>query len=945
MTTYISKYSYWILPLLCLSLVLLSNMELSAQATLPLSRTTWTAGPPQGWTDFGTGSYATSFACSGNNMGQLNSTGDYYRVQFTCSPDQLVFKLKSASMSGESYLEVEESEDGTNWNPLGTYGTCGGCTTIDDCDDITHALDPATRFVRWKYTKAIGNCGLDDVSIGALGSCFPIVGFDLAASSLDEGDAGNTNHTVSVTMESVPANNVTVDITDTGNGTADPNTDYTFTTTSLTFTTVESYPATKSVNVTVHGDFDVESDETVILEASIVAGDATLGQDEHTITIVNDDQASTWYRTSGDGNWTSPSIWEISNNAGSSWSAASTYPTPSNSDQVSVQHQVTINADVSIDDVTIESGATVTIPSTSEWLLSNQGADPQLVINGTLIDGGSTSNGLAFESGTRWLMGDNGTVIKTNNNGASNYRDNYFNNPSAPDLPSGSTFIYRYTGSPMSVSSSGWSYGHLTFESNAGYFAFNQGNTRINEFGDFTIKGTLDIGGNGTGTVLVLNQKAVTQLEGDLVIRSGSELSNNSYNGSTPVGERIDFSGSNITVDGILRHTFGEGEFRFLSDAGISGTNDHFKTYQLTANAEPTFNAHAIVTNNILFGGNYHIITTGTAEIKLETTVPASIIGYNEFAYIEGRLRRDVFPVSGYHFPVGDALTYGLFTLDFNTTDADNVLGYFNPVGSPIGNQDCLNPNLTYNYEKYCGGWSVTPNTGNNHNYTITLSAALDNATHYTIVKDDVIDPCPTGLSESYTDFSQFDLQGADQALPVEWASFEAFPFQDWVRLSWETYSEINNAFYAIEHSPDGHTFREIGRSYSAGTSAARSLYFIDHFTPIYGLNYYRLTQEDYDGTRTSSIIRVVDFRRATTEPWVIMNDGSGNQFRLVSNALTKGQTQLRIYALDGRLLKELNLPKNQRHFDVAMHEYISGTYLFQIQEERGYFPLKVTKW
>jgi hypothetical protein len=381
MTTYISKYSYWILPLLCLSLVLLSNMELSAQATLPLSRTTWTAGPPQGWTDFGTGSYATSFACSGNNMGQLNSTGDYYRVQFTCSPDQLVFKLKSASMSGESYLEVEESEDGTNWNPLGTYGTCGGCTTIDDCDDITHALDPATRFVRWKYTKAIGNCGLDDVSIGALGSCFPIVGFDLAASSLDEGDAGNTNHTVSVTMESVPANNVTVDITDTGNGTADPNTDYTFTTTSLTFTTVESYPATKSVNVTVHGDFDVESDETVILEASIVAGDATLGQDEHTITIVNDDQASTWYRTSGDGNWTSPSIWEISNNAGSSWSAASTYPTPSNSDQVSVQHQVTVNADGSIDDVTV---LKVALPLLFRPPLSGcsaiMGADPQLVI-------------------------------------------------------------------------------------------------------------------------------------------------------------------------------------------------------------------------------------------------------------------------------------------------------------------------------------------------------------------------------------------------------------------------------------------------------------------------------------------------------------------------------------------------------------------------------------
>ncbi|GAB4253656.1 MAG: hypothetical protein Kow0079_09420 [Vicingaceae bacterium] len=149
---------------LVFAVFLFLSFGIFGQATLPLSRTTWDAGTPLGWTDNGTGSYTSSFACSTNNMGQLNSTGDSYTVFFTGIPNQVSFVLKSASMGAGSFCTVEESANGTVWSTLGTHGP-GGATPISDCATITYSLNATTRYVRWTYTKTSGNCGLDDVAI------------------------------------------------------------------------------------------------------------------------------------------------------------------------------------------------------------------------------------------------------------------------------------------------------------------------------------------------------------------------------------------------------------------------------------------------------------------------------------------------------------------------------------------------------------------------------------------------------------------------------------------------------------------------------------------------------------------------------------------------------------------------------------------------------------
>lgn len=137
------------------------------QASLPLSRTTWGGAEPTGWTNSGCNQRTTTFACSGSNGTIFDTDGDSRTVFFSSSPDQLVFKLKKSSMSGESSLLVQESVDGVTWTDDGVYGTATGATAITDCADIAITLNCLSRYVKWTYTKATGNCDMDDVSISS----------------------------------------------------------------------------------------------------------------------------------------------------------------------------------------------------------------------------------------------------------------------------------------------------------------------------------------------------------------------------------------------------------------------------------------------------------------------------------------------------------------------------------------------------------------------------------------------------------------------------------------------------------------------------------------------------------------------------------------------------------------------------------------------------------
>lgn len=97
--------------------------------------------------------------------------------------------------------------------------------------------------------------------------------------------------------------------------------------------------------------------------------------------------------------------------------------------------------------------------------------------------------------------------------------------------------------------------------------------------------------------------------------------------------------------------------------------------------------------------------------------------------------------------------------------------------------------------------------------------------------------------------------------LPIKLLSFTGTPhysnFNKWEYnlIQWSTATETNNDYFVLESSADAVNFKEIAKVAGAGSSIEQLDYDFKDYHPVSDITYYRLTQVDYDGTRTSSEI------------------------------------------------------------------------------------------
>lgn len=145
--------------------------------------------------------------------------------------------------------------------------------------------------------------------------------------------------------------------------------------------------------------------------------------------------------------------------------------------------------------------------------------------------------------------------------------------------------------------------------------------------------------------------------------------------------------------------------------------------------------------------------------------------------------------------------------------------------------------------------------------------------------------------------------------LPIEWSWFTAQAFNKASLLNWQTQSESYNQGFQIQHSPDGQIFTEIG--FVSGRNTPTT-YTFTHTNPTPGTNFYRLKQQDVDGTTTLSEVRTVVFA------------GSGSQLSIAPNPTTdfitvrgldiEAVTDIRVYDQNG---KELSRSRTSNRLDV----------------------------
>lgn len=163
-------------------------------------------------------------------------------------------------------------------------------------------------------------------------------------------------------------------------------------------------------------------------------------------------------------------------------------------------------------------------------------------------------------------------------------------------------------------------------------------------------------------------------------------------------------------------------------------------------------------------------------------------------------------------------------------------------------NDDLLTPS-DLGMTKYSNGTAANVNdvaTDNCGVGTSTFHTQMGNglATSYSSVNANYADFSIPG-------FSEFWLHGSSQAspLPVELLNFQAnCAGEGKVDVTWATASEHNSANFKVEKSRDGMNWTVLSSVAGAGNSTQMINYAIVDNNAASGVNYYRLTQTDFDG-------------------------------------------------------------------------------------------------
>ncbi|MDX2305471.1 MAG: T9SS type A sorting domain-containing protein [Microscillaceae bacterium] len=157
-------------------------------------------------------------------------------------------------------------------------------------------------------------------------------------------------------------------------------------------------------------------------------------------------------------------------------------------------------------------------------------------------------------------------------------------------------------------------------------------------------------------------------------------------------------------------------------------------------------------------------------------------------------------------------------------------------------------------------------------------------------------------------------------ALPISLFTFTGKSTSKGVLLSWQTLSEENNDFFAIERSSDARSFETIGIVDGAGNSNQLISYESLDDSPFVGANFYRLRQTDFDGKSSYSSLIFVDHQPEGTPSMEIYPNPAvqDNSIKLSLKGLQNQNLKLHIQNIYGQVIYEEELyTLNQQEFSL----------------------------
>lgn len=176
-----------------------------------------------------------------------------------------------------------------------------------------------------------------------------------------------------------------------------------------------------------------------------------------------------------------------------------------------------------------------------------------------------------------------------------------------------------------------------------------------------------------------------------------------------------------------------------------------------------------------------------------------------------------------------------------------------------------------------------------------------------------------------------YEIQGS--VLPVNLMTYTARTQNNGsVLLQWATTTERNSKQFMIERSYDGRSFEQIGEVKAAGNSDIRTDYQFVDGKPGIGKIFYRLRQQDLDGTVVSKGIRVVDLVNKGDEQWIVSpNPVRGNDIQ-ISMGDYNGIVNVRMVDVQGKVISVQRLQFVNGKARMSLNQQVApGMYYLQV--------------
>ncbi len=469
-------------------------------------------------------------------------------------------------------------------------------------------------------------------------------------------------------------------------------------------------------------------------------------------------------------------------------------------------------------------------------------------------------------------------------------------------------------------------------------------------------------------------------INGNLSIASGNTLTMNNYNMSIAGnfinnGSYIPGNG-NISFDGSSPQTIKTNGDSFYD---ISFNNTGSSTADLLLNDDMNISHAANFVNGIIFSMNFSVIFANGAMTN---------------------------PGTASSFVDAEIIRTGTTAFTYPTGDVPNISGSPRPVWAPIRTDACASStiNAQYFYENPPYDWwyhsnnmdpsinhvtdreywdlttdNATPavtlfwtdNIDDIHSFgttshtemTSTFVANSLTIAHYNVVQNRWNDQGSSLPTTIYFDDGQlkttapfpnyspitFASKRPDFQLPVELTRFETNcnDKNQTIDLVWETASEANNDYFTLERSIDGYNFTLIAKIPGNGTSNETHTYsFIDH-DPLDGINYYKLSQTDFDGTTETFNIQAEtcssDKDRPSVEAYPSIVD---DNISLIFEMWLESEITVELIDPLGKTVQnwQLEIPNANVHKILDLPVLASGMYLLRISTETDSWSIKIQK-